>query len=297
MVPAYTPPVSAATPPPAATLLCTVRGCGRPLTPSARGLACAGGHAFDRARRGFVNLLQPQDRRSRRPGDSREAALARRRLGWAGLEAPLHERLLAALVELPLEAPAVLDVGCGEGSTLAWLASRRRLVAHGVDLSAEAVDLAAGLWPGGTWVVANADRGLPFASASLDVALSVLARRPAAELARVLRPAGLLLVAVPGPDDLAELRAAVQGSAVGRARLGGVAAELSAHFELQGQESMTWRVALERPQLEDLLASSYRGARARERERFAGLERLEVTLARDLGWFRPRALQGRAGGA
>lgn len=279
----------------AATLLCTVRGCSRPLRPAGRSLACPRGHAFDRARRGFVNLLQPQDRRSRQPGDSREAALARRRLCAAGLEAPLHERLLGALVEAGAETPAVLDVGCGEGSALAWLAARWPLVAHGVDLSVEAVDLAARLLPAGTWVVANADRGLPFASGSFDLALSLHARRPAFELARVLRRGGLLLLAVPGPDDLAELRAAVQGEAGARERLEGVVGELAGRFELARRERLSWRAALERPQLEDLLASSYRGARARERERFAGVERLEVTFERDLGWFRPRARQLRDG--
>jgi 23S rRNA (guanine745-N1)-methyltransferase len=289
MVPAYTLAV------PAATLLCTVRGCGRPLQPSGRSLACARGHAFDRARRGFVNLLQPQDRRSRQPGDSRGAALARRRLCEAGLEAPLHERLLSALADVGAAIPAVLDVGCGEGSGLAWLATRHPLVAHGLDLSVEAVDLAARLLPAGTWVVANADRGVPFADASFDVALSVLARRPAAELARVLRPEGLLLVAVPGPDDLAELRTAVQGEAPARERLDGVVEELAGCFELTHRERLSWRATLDRPRLEDLLASSYRGARARERDRFAGLERLEVTFARDLGWFRPSDLQGPVG--
>ncbi len=176
-----------------ATLLCTVRGCGRPLAPEAGTLRCALGHAFDRARRGWVNLLQPQDRRSRAPGNSRDAALARRRLvTMAGLEAPLHDRLVAAL-DSPRaggtrgEALPVLDVGCGEGSVLAALAARRSIVAHGVDLSADAVDLAAAALPAGVWVVANADRGLPFADGSFDLALSLLARRPADELARVLR--------------------------------------------------------------------------------------------------------------
>ena len=287
----------AASPPPAATLLCTVRGCGRPLAPEGRGLACARGHAFDRARRGFVNLLQPQDRRSKTPGDSRAAALARRRLCEAGLEAPLHERLLSALAEVGVAVPAVLDVGCGEGSTLAWLAARRTLVAHGLDLSVDAVELAARLLPAGTWVVGNADRGLPFASGSFELALSLLARRPAGELARVLRRDGLLLVAVPGPDDLAELRAAVQGEAGARERLDGVAEELAGRFELARRERLSWRATLERPRLEDLLAASYRGARARERERLSGLERLEVTFARDLGWFRPRGRQPRPGGS
>ena len=277
-----------------ATLLCTVRGCGRPLAPEAGTLRCALGHAFDRARRGWVNLLQPQDRRSRAPGDSRDAALARRRLVTAGLEAPLHDRLVAAL-DSPRaggtrgEALPVLDVGCGEGSVLAALAARRSIVAHGVDLSADAVDLAAAALPAGVWVVANADRGLPFADGSFDLALSLLARRPADELARVLRRTGTLLVAVPGPADLAELRREVQGEANPRERLDAVRAELAGEFELVRHERLAWTIELDRTGLADLLASSYRGARHRERERFASIERLAVTCERDLLWFTPRA--------
>jgi 23S rRNA (guanine745-N1)-methyltransferase len=270
-----------------------VRSCGRPLQASGRGLACAAGHAFDRARSGFVNLLQPQDRRSKTPGDTRAAALARRRLCDAGLERPLHERLLATLAAAGIAVPAVLDVGCGEGSALAWLAAQRPLQAHGVDLSVDAIDLAARRLPEATWVVANADRGLPFADASFDLVCTLLARRPAAELRRVLRSGGALLVAVPGPADLCELRAAAHGRAVARERLDAAAVELAPRFDLVRRERLTWRSALDRPGLDDLLASSYRGARARERERLTGLERLDVTLERDVGWFRPRSSRSR----
>ena len=44
-------------------LACSVRGCGRPLEKNDRALVCARGHSYDIARSGYVNLLQPQDRR------------------------------------------------------------------------------------------------------------------------------------------------------------------------------------------------------------------------------------------
>jgi SAM-dependent methyltransferase len=59
-------------------------------------------------------------------------------------------------------------------------------------------------------VVANVDRRIPLAGGSVDLVLSVHARRNAAECARA-RPHGHLIVAVPAPDDLIELREAVQG--------------------------------------------------------------------------------------
>ena len=51
-------------------LLCTVRHCRLPLVREERRLVCANRHSFDVARSGYVNLLQPQDKRSKNPGDT-----------------------------------------------------------------------------------------------------------------------------------------------------------------------------------------------------------------------------------
>ena len=53
-------------------LLCTVRTCHLPLTREERRVICPRGHAFDIARSGYINMLQPQERRSRKPGDPAE---------------------------------------------------------------------------------------------------------------------------------------------------------------------------------------------------------------------------------
>ena len=73
------------------TLLCTVHGCRRPLLPAGRRVACRRGHSFDVARRGYLNLLQPQDRRARRPGDTAGVLAARRRFLESAAAAPLIE--------------------------------------------------------------------------------------------------------------------------------------------------------------------------------------------------------------
>ena len=59
-------------------LSCPVRDCGLALAANARWapertFSCPAGHTFDIARRGYVNLLQPQDRKSSAAGDAREA--------------------------------------------------------------------------------------------------------------------------------------------------------------------------------------------------------------------------------
>src|SRR5262249_40805512 len=157
------------------TLLCPVRGCGEALARGERSYACPRGHSFDVARSGYVNLLQPQDRRSPNAGDSRQAVAARQRFLAAGHEAPFVPALLDTISALRLPArPAVLDVGCGTGFHLGRVAAAfENAEAHGVDLSVLAIELAAKGHPEATFVVANADRFLPYAAGSFDLALSL----------------------------------------------------------------------------------------------------------------------------
>jgi 23S rRNA (guanine745-N1)-methyltransferase len=271
----------------AVTLLCPVRACAEPLSREERVFRCPRGHSFDVSRSGYCNLLQPQDRKSKQPGDPKEAVLARRRFLEAGHGGFLAAALLETFDALPRPPhPAVLDVGCGEGFFLGTLAGERSLDGYGIDLSVPAIDLAARRWPGLSWFVVNADRALPFADTSFDCALSLTARRNAPELRRVLKASGRLLVAVPGEDDLIELREAVQGEGLRRDRVPAVVAELAEFFELEARRSLRHPSRLGAAALRDLLASTYRGARQSERRRAEDLGVMEVTFHLELLTFR-----------
>lgn len=274
-------------------LQCTVRGCGAPLRDEGARLSCDAGHAFDRARSGYVNLLQPQDSRARAPGDPPALVAARRRLLDAGAGAALLDALAETIATLGLQRGATaVDIGAGEGYFLGALAARFQPDAVGIDLSAAAADLAARRHPAVLWLVANADRGLPLADASVDLALSITARRNPAECARVLAPGGHLVVAVPAGDDLAELREAALGAAASEDRAAAVIAEHRGLFAVAGRRVARDRRRFSDALLDDLLLTTYRGGRAGRRERAAGLGGLEVTLSHDIVVFVRRTRSG-----
>lgn len=115
-------------------------------------------------------------------------------------------RALLAQVLGPSLAPGarLLDVGGGTGATGAWMAARGRLVA--VDVEPIALGLYRERHPDVAGVAADVRR-LPFADASFDAALCVTVLYHAgvsspseavAELARVVRPGGVVCLWEPG---------------------------------------------------------------------------------------------------
>jgi len=253
-----------------------------------RALACELGHAFDPARSGYVNLLQPQDKKSAHPGDDRSAVRARRRFLESGALAGLVDAITSA--DAPPTAPIrrLLDVGCGEGYFTSRLSRAWSSTGVGLDVSSEACDAAARAHPECGFVVGNADRELPFLDGSFDRAVSITARRNPAELARVLAPGGDVRIVVAGEDDLAELRRILHGDAPPVDRTPHVRAIMERDFVLTSEASFRTPIELDRSGIEDMLAMTYRGARHREAERAAGIDHLHTTLSARILCFRPR---------
>lgn len=243
-LPRYTRPV----------LLCPVRNCRLPLVRQQRSLACSRGHSFDVARSGYVNLLQPQDRRSGQPGDTMAAVKGRRNLQDRGIAAPLLHGIAEALQAS--RPDVVLDAGCGNGFYLGSLAQQTGFEGHGVDISIPAIDTAARRFPQFEWIVANADRFLPYADGSFSMVLSITARMNAPEFRRVLRAGGTLLVAIPSPDDLIELRGA------GRDRVDRTSQTFQSGFTLIHQSRVTTTADLDAADVADVLHSIYRPMQA-----------------------------------
>jgi SAM-dependent methyltransferase len=133
---------------------------------------------------------------------------AEERQWWYAGQRALADALLAPALERAA-APAarrLLDAGCGTGFNLVALARHGR--ATGVDLSPEALAFCRAR---GVRAARGTLLALPFADAAFDVVTSFDViyhewvpddRAALAELARVLRPGGLLLVRVPALEAL-----------------------------------------------------------------------------------------------
>jgi 23S rRNA (guanine745-N1)-methyltransferase len=254
-------------------LLCPVRDCHLPLNREDKRLVCQRGHSFDVSSRGYVNLLQPQDRRAKQPGDTAEAVKGRRRLHDLGVTQPLM-RGIAEMVDAARE-DVVLDAGCGDGFYLGTLAREVGFDAHGVDISTAAIDAAVRRFPECEWIVANADRFVPYADKSFSLILSITARMNASEFRRVLREDGRMLVAIPAPEDFIELRG------VGRDRVERTVETFMRDFKLVEHRRVTTSAELDADAVRDVLHAIYRPMRAKP------VEAIRVTLSLDLLLFRP----------
>lgn len=267
-------------------LRCTVRDCHCILHRNELGLTCDAGHHFDRAKQGYWNLLQPQDRKSKHPGDCDEAVLARHRWLRRGYAVGLIETL-RGWIDGEGPSQRTLDLGCGEGSFGPALFGRYPESYCGIDLSKRAIRLAVQNWREATWVLANADRILPVADASVDQMISLFGRRPVMEIRRALKPGGTFIVAVPGEADLIELRETVQQSGHRRSRFETIVEEMNgAGLCCVEKTSWTEKMDLKSDAIADAMAMTYRGVRYSQQSRLESVDAMKVTLAADLMLFR-----------
>lgn len=270
-------------------LRCTVRNCFNTLERSESGLGCESGHHFDQAKGGYWNLTQPQDKKSLSPGDTEDAVLARHRWLARGHANGLIETLKEWIPVFEL-LPQILDLGCGEGTFGPALFPNHVDGYCGIDLSRKAIKLAARRWPAATWVLANADRKIPAADASVDCLVSLFGRRPVAEIHRVLKPNGCCIVAVPGEDDLIELRQRVQTEGKRRNRVAAIVEDLENHnLRLIDQQLWKNQIEIAPDEIADALAMTYRAVRRSEQARVAEIKTTQVTLSAEIMLFRPNA--------
>ena len=93
---------------------------------------------------------------------------------------------------------------------------------------------------------------MPYADRSFSLVLSITARMNSREFRRVLQKEGRLLVAIPAPEDLLELRG------LGRDRAPRTIAAFAPHFTLTAKHRVTAVADLDASAVHDVLLSIYR---------------------------------------
>ncbi|WP_367671250.1 23S rRNA (guanine(745)-N(1))-methyltransferase [Serratia symbiotica] len=227
--------------------------CHQPLHCSQLQWRCHSNHQFDCAKEGYVNLLPVQHKRSKLPGDSVEMMQARRAFLDAGYYRPLQQRVVERLEPLlKADAMALLDIGCGEGYYTAELAARleqrHNVAVYGLDIAKVAIRYAAKRYPAVSFCVASSHR-LPFAERSMDAVLRIYAPCKAGELARVMKPGGILMTVSPGPRHLYQLKAQVYQ----QVQLHDGQEERLEGFGCESREALAYTMALSGGQAANLL--------------------------------------------
>ena len=301
----------------ASLIACPV--CKRPLLEDAHGADCAGGHHFNRAREGYLNLLR-SSKAGDATGDPKAAARSRRDFLDRGYYQPLRDKLVELVGERVRTQPAegrraggrvpVLDICCGEGYYTDALARIAGADVYGFDLAKEMVRLAArrnrsrvqaGIEApapsctsvavpdfGAAYFVANL-KAIPVADGAFSVATHLFAPFNGREFARVLRPGGSLFTVVPGARHLLGLKEVLYDTPYLNDERLPEAQAAESGLKLVGRAKVTADVVLATPaDIESVFQMTpyYYRTRSEDRARLAGLATLATPVEFVIGEFR-----------
>lgn len=176
-------------------------------------------------------------------GDSLAMLRARREFFATGHYAPLVERLTRLVTDL--KPRTVADVGCGEGYYLGAVAQAiPDATCLGTDIARDAVRMAAKAYPRAHFAAADTYGRLPFHEHQLDMLINIFAPRNPSEFSRVTNPAGSLVIVIPAPEHLAELRAREKLIGLQPDKLQTVVTGLERYFKLRTVENLGYPLDL-----------------------------------------------------
>lgn len=225
------------------------------LEAKATSVSCPSGHSFNVARQGYLSLL-PGDARLG-SADTAEMVAARERVLGAGHFDPLAEALAAEAARALDAGPdgAILDLGAGTGWYLTQVLERvPGRAGLALDLSKYALGRAARAHERAGAVAADAWRALPVRDAAVALAVSVFSPRNGAELARVLKPGGALIVVTPSDRHLIELVEALGLLSVDERKRERLSSQLDPHLRPAGASALEWSLELSRAQVRDVVS-------------------------------------------
>jgi 23S rRNA (guanine745-N1)-methyltransferase len=178
-------------------LICPL--CKTKLLEEPKRFCCMQGHAYDKAKSGYVNLLVGSSSKSH--GDEEAMILSRHRFLSEGHYDPLLKALIDILGSLKISA--LIDLGCGEGYYTNALERALNIPLVGIDLSKSALKIASKANQNIDYVLANITK-TPIADQSTDAVLSIFSPFDLKETQRIAQR--YLILVRPGPKHLLQLK-------------------------------------------------------------------------------------------
>ena len=175
------------------------------------------------------------------------------------LNAGHYEPIAAKLIELSREAlggkgGAIADAGAGVGWYLSRLLSALpHSFGVALDSSKAALKRAAKAHENMAAIGCDIWRALPLQSASIDLGVNLFAPRNGAELRRVLKPGGMLIVVIPNDDHLQTLVGALGLIGVDAQKRERLSDQLLPHFEAQSETRLDFEMRLGRDAITQLV--------------------------------------------
>ena len=242
--------------------------CGEKLLLSEKSFVCINRHNFDISASGYVNLLTGSGKNH---GDDAGMISARRRFLCRGHYSPLCDAVIA---ECKKAAPsALLDAGCGEGYyTKRIKEALPECEVYGFDISKKAAEKAAKL--GGLDICVASAYHMPYEDGCFDCVVNVFSPLAQKEYLRVLKPGGTLVLAVPSPDHLTELKAAVYDTP----RTKEMKSDELEGFVLSSKGELKYGMELDRDSLSDLFGMTPYVHKTSEQDRKKLYEKEKMTV-------------------
>lgn len=191
-------------------LICPV--CGKKLDLSGKSYICPERHCFDIAKSGYVNLLLSKHAGKTVHGDNKLMVQARRNFLEGGYYSPLRDEL-CTMVMRNFRGGIILDAGCGEGyytTAISAKLNQSEIAAkmYGIDISKIAVEMAAKRRDNIVYSTASVFH-IPVCGNSCDMIVTLFAPYCGEEFRRILKPDGIMIMAIPSEEHLWEMKQAI----------------------------------------------------------------------------------------
>ncbi len=192
-------------------LICPV--CGGKMMREEHRYVCPKGHVYDRAKSGYVNLLQSQKSSDKRHGDDKLMVKARTDFLEKGYYSPMRDAVISLCQKYAPQNVKVVDVGCGEcyytnALYTALTGQGRNVQVCGVDISKDALISAAKRNKEFELAVASIFK-IPVADKGCNVIVNMFAPHDAKEFSRILSGDGIYIRAIPLENHLMKLKEAI----------------------------------------------------------------------------------------